>query len=131
MTMSHDSNCDCSRRGFLRSAVAGSVLMPGIVAELLAENTTDAADPLADRPPHAPARAKNVIFLFMSGGVSHVDSFDFKPKLFADHGKEVQLDHPETRTRPGYEKLVLKRPQWDFKPRGQSGTMVSELFPHT
>ena len=66
----------------------------------------------------------------MSGGVSHVDSFDPKPKLFADHGKTVKLDHPETRNRPGYEKLYLKRPQWDFQPRGKSGTEVSDLFPH-
>ncbi len=66
----------------------------------------------------------------MSGGVSHVDSFDYKPKLFSDHGKEVKLDHPETRNRPGYEKLFLKRPQWEFKPRGKSGAMVSDLFPH-
>src|SRR5882724_11453694 len=113
--MNHHSNCNCSRRGFLRSAVAGSVLMPGIVAELLAEDAADTADPLAAPPPHAPAKAKNVIFLFMSGGVSHVDSFDFKPKLFADHGKELQLDHPETRNRPGYAKLFLKQPQWAFK----------------
>ena len=66
----------------------------------------------------------------MSGGVSHVDSFDPKPKLFADHGKTVTIDHPETRNRPGYEKLYLKRPQWEFQPRGESGTEVSTLFPH-
>jgi hypothetical protein len=104
--------------------------MPGILSELLADDATVAADPLAPRPPQVPARAKNVIFLFMSGGVSHVDSFDHKPKLFSDHGKEVILDHPETRNRPGYEKLFLKRPQWEFKARGQSGAMVSDLFPH-
>jgi hypothetical protein len=124
------SSCSCSRRGFLRSAVAGSVLMPGILSELLADEAPMPGDPLAARPPQMPARAKNVIFLFMSGGVSHVDSFDHKPKLISDHGKEVVLDHPETRNRPGYEKLFLKRPQWEFKPRGQSGAMVSELFPH-
>jgi hypothetical protein len=106
------------------------MLMPGILSELLADGATVAADPLAPRSPQVPARAKNVIFLFMSGGVSHVDSFDYKPKLFSDHGKEVVLDHPETRNRPGYEKLFLKRPQWEFKARGQSGAMVSDLFPH-
>ena len=66
----------------------------------------------------------------MSGGVSHVDSFDPKPRLFADHGKEVIFDHPETRNRPGYEKIFLKRPDWKFTPRGQSGIEVSDLFPH-
>ncbi|HYH69022.1 MAG TPA: DUF1501 domain-containing protein [Urbifossiella sp.] len=114
-----------SRRAFVRSAVAGSLLMPGILSELLA-----ADDPLAPRPPHHPAKAKAVIFLFMSGGVSHVDSFDPKPRLTADHGKQVTFDHPETRNRPGYEKLFLKRPDWQFRPRGKSGTEVSDLFPH-
>ncbi len=116
-----------SRRGFVRSAVAGSLLFPGLLSELLAE---DAADPLAPRKPHFPARAKSVIFLFMSGGVSHVDSFDPKPKLTADHGKSVTLDHPETRGRAGYEKLFLKKPGWEFSPRGKSGVEVSDLFPH-
>src|SRR3954451_7966854 len=115
------------RRTFLRSAVAGSLLFPGILSELLA---ADAADPLAPRPPHFPAKAKSVIFLFMSGGVSHVDSFDPKPRLTADHGKQVTFDHPETRNRPGYEKLFLKRPDWAFRLRGRSGMEVSDLFPH-
>src|SRR5215210_2308761 len=96
-----------SRRGFVRSAVAGSLLLPGILSELLA---ADARDPLAPKKPHHPAKAKAVIFLFMSGGVSHVDSFDPKPKLTTDHGKSVTLDHPETRNRPGYEKLFFKKP---------------------
>src|SRR4051812_41212756 len=110
--MPHRRDCSCDRRTFLRSAVAGSLLMPAILSELLAEDATRSADPLAPRPPHSPPRAKQVIFLFMSGGVSHVDSFDPKPRLFADHGRRVVLDHPETRNRPGYERLFLKRPQW-------------------
>ncbi len=118
---------DPSRRHFLRSAVAGSALMPALVGGLLAEERTDA---LAPKPPHFPGKAKRVIFLFMSGGVSHVDSFDPKPKLTTDHGKQVTFDHPETRNRPGYEKLFLKKPQWEFKKRGKSGTEISELFPH-
>lgn len=116
-----------TRRGFVRSAVSGSLLMSGIVSELLAE---DATDPLAPKKPHHAAKAKSVIFLFMSGGVSHVDSFDPKPKLLADHGKQVTFDHPETRNRPGYEKLFLKKPDWKFLPRGKSGIEVSDLFPH-
>jgi hypothetical protein len=103
--------------------------MRGIVHELLASEPTDGLDPLAPRSPHFTPKAKRVIFLFMSGGVSHVDTFDPKPKLTADHGKPVTLDHPETRNRPGYEKLFLKQPQWTFKPRGQCGTEVSDLFP--
>ena len=112
-----------SRRGFVRSAVAGTMLMPGLLAELL-------ADPLAPKAPHFPGKAKRVIFLFMSGGVSHVDSFDPKPKLIADHGKQVTFDHPETKNRPGYEKLFLKKPNWAFAPRGKSGIETSDLFPH-
>ncbi len=119
------------RRAFLRSALAGTMLLPALVSELLAEDAARSSnDPLAPRPPHFKARAKQVIFLFMSGGVSHVDSFDPKPKLLADHGKQVKLDHPETRNRPGYEKLFLKRPQWEFRRHGKCGTEVSTLFPH-
>ena len=115
-----------NRRHILQSAVAGSLLMPGLLSELLAEDSTN---PVAPKSAHFPAKAKSVIFLFMSGGVSHVDSFDYKPALFADHGKEVVFDHPETRNRPGYEKIFLKRPGWQFKPRGQSGIELSDLFP--
>ncbi len=116
------------RRGFVQSAVAGSMLMPGILSELLAAEAP--TDPLAPKKPHFEAKAKSVIFLFMSGGVSHVDSFDPKPKLIADHGKSVVLDHPETRGRAGFEKLFLKKPDWKFRARGKSGIEVSEMFPH-
>ena len=114
------------RRSFLQSAVAGSLLFPGLVRQLLA----DSGDPLAPLPPRFPAKAKRVIFLFMTGGVSHVDTFDPKPALTRDHGKEIKADHPEIKNRPGYERIFLKRPQWDFAPHGQSGTEVSTLFPH-
>ncbi len=107
-----------TRRQVIRSMVGGSLLMPGILAELLAADQPDSANPLAPRAPHFPAKAKRVIFLFMTGGLSHVDSFDPKPKLFADHGK----------TLPNGKYLV--RPKWNFRPHGQSGTEVSDLFPH-
>ncbi len=128
--MSHGSPFIPTRRAFLRSAVAGSAIFPALVSELLAEEANRNADPLAPKPPHFEAKAKNVIFLFMSGGVSHIDSFDPKPKLTADHGKSIKLDHPETRNRPGYEKLFLKKPQWEFKEYGECGTEVSSLFPN-
>jgi hypothetical protein len=102
--------------------------MAGLLSELLAAES--APDPQAPRLPHFRPRAKHVIFLFMSGGVSHVDSFDPKPRLTADHGKQIVLDHPETKNRPGYEKLFLKRPQWEFRRHGRCGTEVSNLFPH-
>ena len=71
-----------------------------------------------------------MIFLFMTGGVSHIDTFDPKPALHRDHGKEIKADHPEIKDRPGYERIYLKRPQWDFAPHGESGIEVSTLFPH-
>ena len=102
--------------------------MPGILRQLAAADAS--SDPLAPRHPHFPAKAKNVIFLFMTGGVSHVDTFDPKPKLTADVGKEVKLDHPEIKDRAGYERIFLKAPQWEFSRRASCGTEVSALFPH-
>ncbi|MCP4815111.1 MAG: DUF1501 domain-containing protein, partial [Planctomycetaceae bacterium] len=114
------------RRSLLRSAAAGSLVFPGIVEQLLAQST----DRQDSREPHFPAAAKNVIFLFMTGGVSHVDTFDPKPALYRDHGKEIKADHPEIKDRPGYERIYLKHPQWKFSPHGECGTEVSSLFPH-
>ena len=119
----------CPRRSFLRSAVTGSLLFPALVRQLLAESA-GSANRLAPRAPQFPARAKRVIFMFMTGGVSHVDTFDPKPALTRDHGKEIKADHPEIKGRPGYERIFLKRPQWAFAPHGQCGTEVSALFPH-
>ena len=120
---------DPIRRTFLRSMVGGSLLWPGIVSQLLADSGTLIAqkDPLNARAAHHPAKAKRVLFLYMSGGVSHVDSWDPKPKLFADGGKTVSVD--EFQGRKGNFKMFLKRPQWDFRPHGQSGIEVSSLFP--
>jgi len=120
------SDCVHHRRSLIRSAVTGSLLFPAIVEQLFADN----GDPLALQDPHFPPRAKRVIFLFMTGGVSHVDTFDPKPALHRDHGKEIQADHPEIKDRPGYERIYLKRPQWEFAPHGECGTEVSTLFPH-
>lgn len=127
-----DAKARLPRRQLLRSFVAGSLLMPGIVSQLLADDglPTGNSDPLAPKPPHFAAKAKNVIFLFMTGGVSHVDTFDPKPQLVADAGQEVKLDHPEIKNRPGYERIFLKRPQWEFAKHGECGTEVSSLFPH-
>jgi hypothetical protein len=108
----------------------GSLLAAGLLHEMCAadEARGASADPLAPKAPHFPAKAKRVIFLFHTGGVSHVDSFDPKPKLFADHGKTVTID--EWQGKPGKYNRYLKKPQWDFKPRGKSGIEVSTLFPH-
>jgi hypothetical protein len=121
---------DSSRRGFLRSMVGGSLLYPALVSNLMAEETarTGGDDPLAPRAPHFPAKAKRVIFLYMSGGVSHVDSWDPKPRLFEDAGKTVSVN--EFQGRKGDFKMFAKRPQWEFSRHGRCGTEVSSLFPH-
>ena len=127
----NDQRC-CTRRDALRFAFggAGSLLAAGLLHELCAadEARQASADPLAPKAPHFPAKAKRVIFLFHTGGVSHVDSFDPKPKLFADHGKTVAID--EWQGKPGKYTRYLKKPQWAFKPYGKCGTEVSDLFPH-
>ncbi len=110
--------------------VGGSILLPNLLTQLLADEAVPAVsmDPLAPKPSHFPPKAKRVIFLYMSGGVSHVDSFDPKPKLFADAGKTTSVN--EYQGRKGDFKMFLKRPQWEFTRNGQSGIEVSSLFPH-
>ena len=79
------------------------------------------------RQKHHLARAKRVIFLFMKGGPSHVDSFDYKPALQRDDGKELPFDKPRvTFAKTG---KLLASP-WKFHHSGSSGMLVSELFPH-
>ncbi|MDB4571501.1 DUF1501 domain-containing protein, partial [Akkermansiaceae bacterium] len=80
--------------------------------------------------PHFPARAKNVIFLFMEGGVSQVDSFDYKPMLAKHHGEDPRKVIGEIEaTQFGNVGKVMKSP-WTFKQRGQCGAWISDLFPH-
>jgi hypothetical protein len=84
-------------------------------------------NPLAVRAPHFPARAKRVIFLFMHGGPSQVDTFDPKPLLVRDHGKPYPFSKPRVQFAPTGN---LLRSPWEFKKYGQSGLEVSDLFPH-
>src|SRR6185369_10920615 len=84
--------CNCSRRSAIQSLVGGSLLLPGIISELLAADGASAGgDPLSPKSPHFRPRAQRIIFMNMSGGVSHVDSFDYKPRLIADHNKPYQV----------------------------------------
>ena len=109
-------------REFLRTLVGGSLLMPGLLAQLLAE---DSGDPLAPKQPHFPAKAKRVIFIFSNGGVSHMDTFDFKPELFKADGKKTGVGGGLSN-----KQVALLKPGWEFKPGGKSGMLVSDLFPH-
>jgi len=111
-----------SRRTALRSLVGGSLLFPGLLSRLIAD---EAADPLAPKKPNYEAKAKRVIFLFSTGGVSQMDTFDPKPKLIAADGKTVGAGGGLS-----LNKTPLVRPRWEFKPGGKCGTMVSDLFPH-
>ena len=110
----------------------GSLALAGMTADpVRAAANLGVSNPLAPRNPHLPPKAKRVIFLFMAGGVSHVDSYDHKPRLIADDGKMMDfLDQRSiAKTGKGTSARVMK-PLWDFKQRGESGTWVSDLFPH-
>lgn len=126
-----------SRREMLCRAAGGfgAIALASMLAKTSAAEVASSAgsalspiDPLAPRVPHFAARAKTVIFLFSTGGTSHVDTFDYKPKLFADHGKTINVDNWQGKI--GQFARYLKRPNWEFRPRGKSGLMVSDLFPH-
>ncbi len=116
-----------SRRRALKRSAAGFGSLA--LASLLSETTSasDGVDPLAVRPPHHVASAKRIIFLFMSGGPSQVDTFDPKPLLDRDDGKPLPFDKP--RVQFNSTGNLLKSP-WRFRQHGDSGLWVSELFPH-
>jgi hypothetical protein len=84
-----------------------------------------AADPLLPKPPHFPAKAKRVIYLFLNGGPSQVDTFDPKPKLDEYNGKPIPSGNLRTERKTGN---LLKSP-FTFKKYGQSGIEISEIFP--
>jgi hypothetical protein len=95
------------------------------LANVLSANTSPAAiDPLAPKAPHFPAKAKHVIFLFLNGGPSQVDTFDPKPMLDKYNGKPLPSGNLKTERKTGN---LLKSP-FAFKKYGQSGIEVSEIF---
>ena len=106
----------------------GYLAFAGLAAQTAARA---AANPLAPRPGHFPARAKRVIFLFMGGGVSHLDSFDYKPALYTHDGRMLDfLDQRAIAKTGSGQTMRVMKPLWEFRQRGQSGRWVSELFPH-
>jgi hypothetical protein len=124
-----------SRRFALKNAALGfgycafSAMLggAGVYGSQGNESQTLAGTPLAAKLPHLPARAKRVLFLFMKGGPSHVDTFDPKPALDKDDGKPPPFALP--RVTFASQGNLLKSP-WRFNRYGQSGLPVSELFPH-
>ena len=112
------------RRAALRTAACGfgSVALAG-----LCNRQSQAGNPLATKVPQFVAKAKRVIFLFMQGGPSQVDSFDPKPQLKTYDGKKVEFNVARTRKRTAEPVMDAL---WKFKRHGECGQPVSELFPH-
>src|SRR5262245_45662533 len=122
------------RRAFLRNAGCGcgSIALAAMLADegkLAASGDPFAADPMAPRKPHFEAKAKRVIFLFMSGGPSHVDLFDPKPELTRLHGQKLPESFGPVKTRRGVDKNKLLASKHVFRKHGQSGIEVSDWLP--
>jgi len=112
-----------SRRALLQrtSAGFGFVALASLLAEQVAAGeSAPPSGPMAPKAPHYPPRAKRVIFLCMRGGPSHMETFDYKPKLTADHGKPS-----------GRSGCKLLGSRWDFSQHGDCGRWISSLLPET
>jgi hypothetical protein len=118
-----------TRRDLLQRAGGGFgyLALMALMAEEQARAAAPGASALAPKLPHFPARAKRVIFLFMKGGPSSVDTFDPKPLLERDDGKPYPFQMP--RVTFAKTTTLLKSP-WKFRQYGRSGLPVSELFPN-
>src|SRR5215475_10840435 len=128
-----NSFCGRTRRELFWDIGAGftGVALTGLLAQdnfFADEPARSPANPLAERQPHFPGQAKSVIFLFMYGGPSQVDTFDYKPNMYALDGRTVPV---RTFGRGGHrnEGRVVG-PKWRFKQYGQCGKYISDLFPH-
>jgi len=130
--------CNRTRREFLHTMGGGftSLALTGMLAKdgflkqqaFAADGQTDWQSPMQPRMAHQVAKAKHVIFLFMYGGPSHVDTFDYKPELYPLDGKTIDV---KTFGRGGHKNQGrVVGPKWGFKPYGQTGKMVSDLFPN-
>lgn len=126
-----------SRRDFLHwgGTGLGGIALAALLAEqgLCAAGTPinpviDPRDPFAPRSPHFAPKAKKVLMIFCSGAISHIDAFDYKPALYKWHDQPMP-GGGNIVTSQGQQGNVI-RPLWDFKPRGQSGKMLSDLLPN-
>ena len=116
------------RRQFLKASGCGFGSLA--LNALLSGSAQANSNPLAAQAPLYPAKAKRIIFLFMAGGPSQVDSFDYKPDLIKSDGKDIDFVGVRKGTFGKKSKRKLLKPLWDFKQYGESGQWVSELFPH-
>jgi hypothetical protein len=126
--------CRRTRREFLWEVGAG---FTGLALSALLDadgffagraSAAPTANPLAPKKPHLPARARSVIFLFMYGGPSQVDTFEYKPKLYELDGKTIPVKTFGRGGKKNEGRVV--GPKWKFRQYGQCGKWVSELFPH-
>ena len=110
-------------------ALASLMQRDGLVANEFTEGKPliDAARPFASRQPHHHAAAENVLVIFCSGACSQIDTFDYKPELIRRHGQAMP-GADQLLTFQGEQRMLTKSP-WEFKPRGESGKMVSDLLP--
>lgn len=116
--------------GFAGVALAGLLGDDGFLARqsVAADGVTPFRNPLAARPPHFAARAKSVIFLFMYGGPSHIDTFDYKPSMKGMDNRTVDV---KTFGRGGHRNQGrIVEPRWGFQQHGECGKWVSSLFPN-
>ncbi len=113
--------------GFPALALTGLLGSEGFFKELKGA-TTSAVTPLASRPPMIRGKAKSVIFLFMYGGPSHIDTFDYKPGMYGMDGKTIEVKTFGRGGKKNEGRIV--EPKWKFKPYGECGKYVSDLFPH-
>ena len=120
-------NMTPTRRNLLKTAACGfgSLALAG-----LSRDATASTNPLAPRSGHHPATAKRIIFLFMQGGPSQVDSFDQKPELDRLDGKNIDFTGVRFESFGKVSQRRLMKALWSFKNYGQTGQPVSELFPH-
>ena len=115
-----------SRRQMLQAASAGAGFGYLAFIDMLARaGASGGLSPLAPKQGHHPARAKRIIFLFMHGGPSHVDTFDYKPVLVKMDGRELPFEPARGTT----VSRKLMKPLWKFRQHGESGLYISELFP--
>jgi hypothetical protein len=134
----HRNFCGRTRREFLWESGAGftSVALAALLGDdgflasqaVAADGVSRFVNPLAPKDPHFSAKAKSVIFLYMYGGPSHIDTFDYKPDMVGKDGKTVQV---KTFGRGGHKNEGrIVEPRWKFQQHGQSGQWCSELFPN-
>ncbi|MDE0735997.1 MAG: DUF1501 domain-containing protein, partial [Pirellulaceae bacterium] len=119
-----------TRRGALQRSACGfgSLALAGLCAD-----SSPAAKPLSAQGPHLRPKAKRIIFLFMQGGPSHVDTYDYKPALYKHDGKKMPFDDARKSAntgKRGTSERVMK-PMWKYRHYGESGRMTSDLFRET